>query len=133
MSIASGLPPQPATENPFANRTLALLRDSLETALVRGGFNIPAGTQAFLAVLSTCKNAAPNCQTAVAAINADTATGAKIDATGKATFPGVAPGSYYVMGTAPVAGHPCFWGVIVNLKPGTNLLSLDQHNSKPLN
>jgi len=47
--------------------------------------------------------------------------------------PGVAPGSYYVMGSAPVGGHLLFWDLNVNLKSGANTLLLDQHNSTPLN
>lgn len=56
----------------------------------------------------------------------------KIDASGKATFPGVPAGSYYVFGTTHAQNLALGWNTRVDLKAGTNLLVLDQKNALPL-
>jgi hypothetical protein len=55
----------------------------------------------------------------------------RIDDSGKATFPGVPAGTYYVFGITH--NHVALsWDVPVNLKSGTNSLVLDQKNAGAL-
>jgi hypothetical protein len=83
-------------------------------------------------MILACSQRSPDCQKASAAIGAQTATGAKLDATGKATFPGVAPGTYYLMGSSLGGRQPFLWNVRVDLKAGANSVTLDQHNATPV-
>ena len=82
---------------------------------------------------AACANRAPGCQTAFAAINADTVAGIKVAPTGTATFPGVAPGTYYLSGSASPDGRLIHWNLKVDLKSGANALTLDRHNTMPVN
>ncbi len=117
---------------------MVLLKDSFEIVLTKGGFSIPAGVMPFTAMITACRNQAPSCQAAIAAINSETVTGAKIDATGKATFSGVKPGTYYVMGSggapaaAGAAAQQFMWNVKVDLKAGANSITIDQRNGAPV-
>lgn len=130
LSVASGVPGAP---NPLAGHAFVLLRDSLETTLAKGGFQVPAGASAYKTMIMACASKQPNCQTAINALNANTATGIRIGPDGKGTFAGVPPGSYYVMGAAPLSGHPFLWDYKVELKPGANTVTLSQSNATPVN
>jgi hypothetical protein len=138
LSVASGFPNKAGTANPLAGKTLVLLKDSFEIVLTKGGFSIPAGVMPFTAMITACRNQAPSCQAAIAAINSETVAGAKIDATGKATFSGVKPGTYYVMGSggapaaAGAAAQQFMWNVKVDLKAGANSITIDQRNGTPV-
>jgi hypothetical protein len=133
LSLSSGFQSQSGMANPLAGHTMVLLRDSLENTLSKGGFKVSPGTNAFKAMIQECAKAAPDCQTAVNAMNSGTVAGAKIAPTGQTTFSGVAPGSYYLMGSASSGGHVLLWDFNVNLKPGTNSVALSQSNATPLN
>jgi hypothetical protein len=68
----------------------------------------------------------------VAAIIQDSATAVKSDSDGKAVFPAVLPGVYYVFGMGQYRGEPVLWNVRVQIKAGENALTLDERNSSPL-
>jgi hypothetical protein len=55
------------------------------------------------------------------------------DASGSGTFPGVPPGSYYLMISARYNNQSLVWGQAVQLKPGQNSLTLDPSNAVPIN
>jgi hypothetical protein len=57
----------------------------------------------------------------------------RADANGNSTFPGVAPGTYYLMISTRYNNQPLVWGQAVQLKPGANSITLDQHNATPVN
>lgn len=54
------------------------------------------------------------------------------NAGGKATFPGVAPGTYYLVVTAGSNTQPVLWNLKVRLDPGDNTIILDQRNATPI-
>ena len=118
--------------NPLAGRAFVLLRDSFDNVLTKGGFPVPAGVAPYKAMLMACAQRAPDCQTASNAINAATAAGVRADGTGKATLPGVAPGTYYLMGSTFAGGQILLWDVKVELRGGANTLTLDQKNAAPV-
>ncbi len=131
--IASGLPSAaPSGPNPLAGRAFVLLRDSFDNVLTKAGFPVPAGIAPYRAMVAACSQKSPDCQTAASAINAASAAGVRTDATGKATFAGVAPGTYFLMGATPSNGQMLLWDVRVELRPGSNTLSLDARNSAPV-
>jgi hypothetical protein len=47
---------------------------------------------------------------------------------GKAVFPPVAPGIYYLVGWTKIRNTRVLWHVKMNLKPGSNTIILDQNN-----
>ena len=134
LSIVSGLPAQPGTANALANHPYVLLRDSYPNALAKGGITVPTGMSPYKYVATTCGPArTPDCQKILDAIKADAASAVRADANGSATFPGLPPGTYYLMISTRYNNQPLAWGQAVQLRAGTNSVTLDQRNTTPLN
>jgi hypothetical protein len=74
-----------------------------------------------------------SCQKISDAIKANAASAVRADAHGSGTFPGVAPGTYYLMISARVGNQVLGWDKPVQLKSGPNSMALDQHNATPMN
>ena len=133
LSIISGLPAQPGAPNPLAGRPYVLLHDSYANALAKGGVSVPPGMSPYKYVGAACGNKTPDCQKSMDAIKADVASAVRADANGSGTFPGVAPGNYYLMISTRHNNQALVWGQAVQLKPGVNSLTLDQRSATPLN
>jgi hypothetical protein len=133
LSFASGLAAaQTGGANPLAGRAFVLLKDSFDNVLAKGGFPVPAGIAPYRAMVVACAQRSPDCQTAASAINAASVTGVRADAAGKATLSGVAPGTYYLMGSTFAGGQMLLWDVRVELRAGANAIVLDQRNATPV-
>ncbi len=131
LTVVSGFPVQPGAANPLAGRPYLLLRDSVATVLAKGGIQFPPGMSPQKAVGNACANRTPDCQKSLVAISADSACGVRADANGKATLPGVPPGTYYLMVSDNNQLH--YWDLKVELKAGANSVTLDQRNAAPAN
>jgi len=132
LSITSGFSVQPGAPNPLAGRPYVLLRDSYASVLAKAGVPVPVGTSPYKVMRSACANRTPDCQKITAAVNAAAASAARADANGKAIFPEVAAGTYYLMISARYNNQPLVWDMPVHLKAGENSLTLDQTNATPL-
>jgi hypothetical protein len=106
-----------------------LLKDSFDNVLAKGGFPVPAGIAPYRAMIVACTQRTPDCQTASTAINATSVAGVRTDATGKATFAGVAPGTYYLMGSVLTGSQMLLWDIKVELRGGANTIALSQRNA----
>ena len=129
LTVVSGFPAQPGVLNPLAGRPYVLLRDDYDTALKKGGIAIPAGMTGPKAVAGLCGTRTPECQKALAAITSDAASAVRADITGKAAFPGVPPGSYYLMISTQYNKQNLSWAFKVDLHAGANSVTLDQRNA----
>jgi hypothetical protein len=78
---------------------------------------------------TVCSSRTPDCQKILDAVKADAASAVRADADGRGTFPGVAPGNYYLMISTRYNNQVLIWGQAVQLKPGANSLTLEQHNA----
>ena len=58
---------------------------------------------------------------------------ARADASGGGTFPGVPPGTYYLMASAIYNKQSLVWGQPVHVNTGQNSITLDLRNATPLN
>jgi hypothetical protein len=133
LAIVSGFPPEPGVANPLAGHPYTLLRDSFDTIVSRAGIPVPPGSSAFKVIGSACANRTPDCQKILDGVKASAAAAVRADANGSGTFPAVAPGTYYLMISSRYNNQGLVWGQPVQLKPGPNSLTLDQHNAQPLN
>ena len=97
LSVVSGFPPQPGQPNPLAGHPYVLLRTSFNDTLAGSGVQIPAGVQPYKFFGLACGNRTPDCQPMMNAIKASAASSVRADASGSGTFPGVPPGTYYLM------------------------------------
>jgi hypothetical protein len=131
--IASKFPAQPGAGNPLGGRPYVLLRHSYASAIGNGGVAVPAGMSVFKYVASICTSKTPECQKVTDAIKADAASAVRADASGNGTFPGVPPGTYYLMISARYNNQALNWGQAVQLKAGQNSMTLDLSNATPIN
>jgi hypothetical protein len=133
LSITSGFPAQSGAPNPLAGRPYVLLRDSYANALAKGGVAVPPGMSPYQYAGNACGNKTPDCQKITDAIKASAASAVRADANGSGIFPGVAPGTYYLMISTRYNNQPLTWGQAVQLKPGPNSVALDLRNATPIN
>ncbi len=133
LSIVSGFPAQPGAPNPLAGRPYVLLRDSYANGLAKAGVSVPPGVSPYKYVGTACGTRTPDCQKSMDAIKAAAASAVRADANGGGTFPGVAPGTYYLMISTRYNNQNLVWGQAVQLKPGSNSVTLDLRNATPLN
>ena len=133
LSIVSGFPAQAGAPNPLAGRPYVLLRDSYANAIAKGGVSVPPGMSPYKYVASACANRTPDCQKINDAIKVNAASAVRADAAGSGTFPGVPPGTYYLMISTRYNNQALVWGQAVQLKAGSNSLTLDQSNATPIN
>ena len=134
LAIVSGLTAQPGTANPLAGRPFVLLRDTYDGVLAKAGITVPPGVSALKYVGMACggPTKSPDCPRILAAINASAASAVRADGNGSGTFPGVPPGTYYLMISAIYNQQPLVWTQAVQLKPGSNSLTLNPGNAAPL-
>jgi hypothetical protein len=132
LSVIPGLAAQPGAPNPFAGHPYVLLRSSYADALAKGGVSVPAGVSPYMYVGTACGNRTPDCQKIMNAINANAASAVRADASGRGTLPGVPPGVYYLMISTRYNNQPFAWGQAVELKAGTNSVTLDLSNATPI-
>jgi hypothetical protein len=126
LSILSGLPGVP---NPLAGRPYVLLRDSYGNVLAQGGVSVPQGVSPYKYAGTACGNRTPDCQKINNAIKASAASAVRADANGRASFPGVPPGTYYLMISVRYNNQSLVWEQAVPLKAGSNSVTLDQTNA----
>ena len=133
LSIVSGFPPQQGVPNPLAGHPIVLLRASYADTLAQAGIAIPAGTSPYKFVADTCAaGRTPACQKILDAVNASGISAARADANGSVTLPGVPPGTYYLMISTRYNNQPLAWGQAVQLKAGSNSITLDQKSAVPI-
>lgn len=131
LSLAA-FPAQTGAANPLAGHLIFLLTDSMNSVLVKQGVQPPAGKNAVQAWDAACVQKAPLCQQMVVGLKPYVARMAKADDSGKATFPNLPDGSYYVFTTSHNANPALAWDVRVDVKGGANSIVLDQKNAGPL-
>jgi hypothetical protein len=125
----SGFPRQAGAANPLGSHSYVLLRDSYANALAKAGVAVPSGMSPYKYAGTICATRMPDCQKTIDAINASAASATRSDANGAGTFPGVPPGTYYLMISVRYNNQALVWGQAVQLKPGQNSLTLDQSNA----
>jgi hypothetical protein len=133
LSIVSGFPAQPNVPNPLAGRPYLLLRDSYANALAKGGVSVPPGMSPYKYAGNACGNKTPDCQKIGDAIKVSAASAVRADANGSGTFPGVPPGTYYLMISTRYNNQALVWGQPVQIKAGANSLTLATGNATPVN
>jgi hypothetical protein len=131
LAVTAAAPTPAGGTTPVAGKTFLLLNAELTGILTAGGFQ-PTQGRSLLRTLAHCQNTDPNCQKGSMALLGHVVGVATSDASGKAGFAGVAPGSYYLMAAAESGGQPILWNLKVELKPGQNALLLTPRNLTPI-
>jgi hypothetical protein len=110
-----------------------LLRDDPETALNNGGIRVPPRRTPLEVMRAACEKSEPACQKITLALDANREAKIYPDATGKGTFPGVSPGTYYLMISAIYKNRLLLWTEKVRLKAGSNSTVFSGTNSITIN
>ena len=132
LSLVSGFATQLGTNNPLAEKTFYLAKESVESVLTKGGVGVEAGKSAFQSWLIACSNGTPECQQGQTALATNSASVLKTGNNGKAEFPPVPPGTYYIVGITRSNNQLLLWNLKVDVKAGMNEVGLDQRNSAPV-
>src|ERR1700730_13428462 len=133
LSISSGFATEPGAPNPLAGRAMILLKDSFNNIVRNSDIQIPAGTSAFHALQAECQKGPNECKQVLSAVAASSAGTVKVDADGNATFPAVAAGTYYVYGAVQYNKQPLLYDLRIDLRSGTNSVTLGERNATPVN
>lgn len=131
LALTIGIPVPAGAANPFRNSAFLLLDGSAETILTTAGLRAPAGASVLGALGPACQSQAAACQQGVVALQSHALGVARPDPAGKAQFPGIAPGTYYLFGAVPVNGKSVIWNLKVELRAGSNPVLLDERNGVP--
>ena len=129
LSVIPGLAAQPGAPNPLAGHPYVLLRTSYADAIASSGVSVPPGVSPYMYMGTACGNRTPDCQKMMNAINADAASAVRADANGRGTLPGLPPGVYYLMISTRYNNQALVWDRAVELKAGTNSVTLDLGNA----
>ena len=113
---------------PLRGGHVFILKHDVEVALTNGGLRATPNGSAMKMWGIACANRTPACQQGVQALAADTAGLAITDAGGRGQTPPLPAGRYYVFNSVHISNQPMMWNLPVDLKAGTNSLTLDQHN-----
>jgi hypothetical protein len=132
LSMAPGFATEPGVDNPLAGRTMMLLKDSFDNIVRKSGIQIPAGTSAYHAFEAECQKGPKECKKLLSAVSGQSAANVKLDNDGKATFPSVAAGTYYVFGAIQYNKQPMLFDLKIDLKPGANSVTLGERNATPI-
>jgi hypothetical protein len=124
--------PAEVLATPLAGSNLLILRHNVNVALANGGLRAPPTSTPMKTWHVACELRTPLCQQGMQALVADTAGTTKTDAGGRAQTQPLPAGRYYVFGAVQISNRPMIWNVPVDLKAGTNSLTLDQYNVTPL-
>ena len=113
---------------PLRGGHVFILKHNVEVALTNGGLRPTPNGSAMMTWEMACANRTPACQQGVKALAADTVGIALTDAAGRGQTPPLPAGRYYVFNSVHISNKPMIWNLPVDLKAGTNSLTLDQHN-----
>jgi hypothetical protein len=113
---------------PLRGGHVLILKHDVEVALTNGGLRAAPNGSAMKTWEMACANRTPACQQGVQAVAADVAGMAVTDAAGRGQTLPLPAGRYYVFNSVHISNKPMMWNLPVDLKAGTNSLTLDQHN-----
>jgi len=133
LTITSGLAAQGGGLNSLSGLTYVLLKDSYANLLAKAGVSVPQGTSPYKVAANECASRSPDCQKILSAIRANTAMAGQADATGRATFSGLAPGRYFLLISTKYNGQLVSWDQALDVKAGANSFTLDPRNATPIN
>ncbi|MBV9180865.1 MAG: hypothetical protein JO356_06095 [Acidobacteria bacterium] len=132
LAVASGLRNSANTPNPLATGLFVLMRDTMANLFSKAGIQVRQGQKAQLVQYNACSQRTPDCQKMAQAFHGNVAAAARPDVSGKATFAGVPPGTYYVVASATYNKQKIYWELKVDLKAGANAATLDERNGSLL-
>jgi len=93
------------------------------------GLTVPPGSSLLDKLASDCRSL-DACKTESVAVVHGALGHVMTDANGQAQTPQIPSGRYYVFGASNIQGRPLIWIQPVDLRPGVNVVTLDQTNGR---
>ncbi len=122
----------PSPDNNVAGRTLWVLKQDAQVALIKGGLQSTPYASVLQNWMRACREKTPDCEKGVRALNAFSVGYIKTDANGHALTPTLPAGRYWVLSDAKVGNKRLMWHELVDVKAGTQSVTLDQRNAMPV-
>jgi len=132
LALASGFASLSNGKNVLGGHTFGLTREDFATVLTKAGFRPPAGMSVIAAWAQACKSGSPVCQQGFNAMGAASLKTVTLDPSGKANFPEMPPGVYYVFGSTRYGSGHLLWNLRIELKPSWQTLTLNERNAMPM-
>jgi hypothetical protein len=132
LTVAAGVSVPPGGYLPAAGANVFVTTRSADVALAGAGFAAAPGGTPVNAWIRASQASPDAFREGVVAMTANPVGVARTDANGRVELPPVPPGHYYVFGFVRLARQPLLWSVPVDLKAGSNTLTLDQQNATRL-
>ena len=132
LALASGLATPAGGKNALVGHTFVLSREDFATVLTKAGFRPPAGTPVIAGWAQACKSGSPVCQQGLKAMGAASLKAVTLDPSGKANFPEMPPGVYYLFGSTRYGSGALLWNLRIDLKPSGQTLTLNERNAMPM-
>ena len=129
LALASGLPSSADGGNVIGGHTFGVSREDFATVLTKAGFHPPAGTSVVSGWAQACNSGQPACQQGFNAMAAASVKTVTLDAGGRANFPELPAGVYYVFGSTKYGSGHLLWNLRVELRPGGQTLTLNERNA----
>jgi hypothetical protein len=121
----------PSADNKVAGRTLWVLKQDAQVALIRGGLKSTPYATVLQNWMRACAEKTPDCEKGIRALQAFSVGYVTTDANGHAQAP-LPAGRYWVLSDAKVGGKRMMWHELVDVKAGNQSLTLDQRNAMPV-
>jgi|SRR5579872_4440172 len=122
----------PGVASLLAGKALMVLKESLEEVLGKGGINAQPGSSRVSTWTHACERSASDstCQQGVGALKNYIVARTGFDRNGSATFNKVpSEGTFYIVADTSYSHH-LLWNIRVDLKPGSNSVTLDERNKE---
>ena len=122
----------PSPDNNVAGRTLWVLKQDAQVALIKGGLKSTPYASVLQNWMRACREKTPDCEKGALALKAYSVGYIRTDANGNALTPTLPIGRYWVLSDAKVGGKQWIWHELVDLKTGSQSVTLDQRNAMPV-
>jgi len=122
----------PSPENNVAGRKLMVLKEDPQLALIKGGLKSSPYGSVLQNWMRACAKRAPDCEKGAQALGPRIVAVAMTDANGRAQTQVLPAGRYWVLSDAMVGNKRMMWQELVDLKSGSQPVTLDQRNAMPV-
>ena len=122
----------PSPNNKVAGRVLWVLKQDAQVALIKGGLTSTPDGSVLQNWMRACVNKAPACEKGIRALQVFSVGYVTTDANGHAQTPTLPAGRYWVLSDTKVGNKQLMWHELVDVRSGTQSVTLDQRNALPV-